>query len=221
MVGEENTVFLILPPANAVAVDVGVGEYVIDLHRLDSMIAMVGTAGACGKVDHSGKLSHQLHFFAVWLGIHIADENAGCFGEKYLAVQLLRDLPDSQDPGGMALMIQVGVGQAEHLVRGDMMEGGFRADPGTVALDLVAGSGNEGGGREPVAIELHKIEASGEEGDTGLFTLEADFSGAAYDIVVGEVFLQPQGNVGKHLLETDDIRLFTAELLKVTSLIMR
>ena len=105
MVGKGYAIFCIIPLTDPLAADGGIGEYVVDLNRRDGVEAMVGAAGICCQIDHSGQGSDEPHLFAVRLRIHIAHKNTGGFREEGRLPELRCDLPDAKDPGGMSLVV--------------------------------------------------------------------------------------------------------------------
>jgi len=214
MVGKKDTAFLIVPFADAVTTNGRVCENIINLHRRNGMETVIGSSGFGSQVDHTGHSGYKLHFFAVRLRVHITDKNAGSIREEGFTFQLLGNLLNAQDSCGMSYVIQMSIGKAEYLICGKIMECCLRAYSGTGALNFISGAGNEGGGGKPVAIQLHKIKPTGQEGDTCLFALKVHFSGTADDVVFREVLLKPEGDMGKYFLKTDNFRLFLSDLIQ-------
>jgi len=213
MVRDEHITFSDLPAANRAASDPWVGKDIIDLHGRILHEAVIGVTDIPGHIDHPGMLGHVCHFLAVRQCVHIANEDAGGIREEGLFFHLLYDLFDAKEPCQVAYMIQVGVDDPEDRIRFQMVESGFRADPRAIALDLVSGAGNIGGGGEPIGIELHEVEPVGQKGDTGLFAFESGFPGTSYDVVSPQRILEPRCHMRKDLLEADDIGLLGPDRL--------
>ena len=111
-------------------------------------------------------------------------------------------------------MIQMGVDHAEHLAALQILEYGVRRSARAHTLHRITGPRHVRSRRQPEGFEAHDLIAVFPVRDHHRLTGQILSSSAADNVILRQIFLQPDSHMRPYLLKADDVRFLLADFFQ-------